>query len=249
MWLVYIAFALAALPLLVAPILIYFFVKLPTSDFWVDWDIDEGSMAKIASRAKEIAAQDLAPLGFEIVGGIQAATPKVDAYEVHCGHHNTIDRVSISTMFLKPLKQEKVFVEFHTNFEDGSLISTSNADLLDPSFVPRPGCHEFQFTEVDDMALLFRLHRVAVERYGTSKVAMSWKERVLAERRNAEENSVVQHQVACGRFKQDQDGILSPTLSGAFLMGWHAAFPLVQIRRAIRSNKRQQLYKRLPASV
>ncbi len=98
------------------------------------------------------------------------------------------------------------------------------------------------------MALLFRLHRVAVEHYGMSKAATLWSKQALAERRNAEERSVVQHQVASWRFKQSEDGIFSPTLPGAFLMAWLAVFPLAHIRRALRSKKRQQLYEKLPAA-
>ncbi len=249
MWFLYvIIIGLVVFQFLVAPLLAYWQIKLPAAEVWTEWDMEDGTKTKVAERAKKSIAGELAPLGFESVGAIKARTEAIDAYEVHCGHDNGTDRVSVATMYLKTLKQKKTFIEFVTDFSDGSQIATSNSDLPALVFISRPGCHGFRFPEIQDIALLFRMHQVGVERYGSATAKTPWRAQSLVDHRNAAETNVVQHQVACGRLKQNADGTMSPTLRGAFQMTWRAAIPFRQVRRAMHNHKRQQLRKNLPAS-
>ncbi|MBL4633038.1 MAG: hypothetical protein JKY56_04155 [Kofleriaceae bacterium] len=240
MWLLYIVAFFGALQFLVAPLLVYMNLKNPAEAPWTHWDLTGKTKPRLASQIKDTILAELAPLGFEIVGGLQGIAENIEMYEVHCGAVHDNDRASVATMIITSSNQEQRFVEFVTDFSGGSQITTSNVELPG-AFIPRPGCQNFHYPEIKDISLLYRLHKAAGEKYGSGAVSITGQSQTLPERRNAEEAEIVEHQIACKRLKRRRDGSVSPTLLGAFQMTWLMAFPIAQVRKAFRNRKLQNL--------
>ncbi len=110
-----------------------------------------------------------------------------------------------------------------------------------PQRLSRPGCQNFQYPEIKDVSLLYRLHKAAGEKYGSGAASIPGQNQTLPERRNTEEAEVVQHQIACRRLERRRDGTVSPTLLGAFQMTWLMAFPIAQVRKVFHNRKLQKL--------
>lgn len=146
---------------------------------------------------------------------------------IHVGKANKSDRLFASAWF-------------HDAFVDGTIIATGNSrnSLRWP---PRPGWLALRFTEIDDAAELYAVHRFRVTERSkvVVRVPMTRGDNPLAyEARDAAR--VHDHWVSCGYWQRLEDGSLRMTRKGATLSAWRGMFPWRELveRERVRETER-----------
>jgi len=117
------------------------------------------------------------------------------------------------------------YVEFATECADGSALDTNNSSvhIVLPQ---RPGKKLLQLPNVQDVSLLYRIHRAALEEFTAAKKGKLPRP---GEERSELAASMTKELVAAAAagymYLDEASDVYRPTWKGAFLMGWQVIWP------------------------
>lgn len=189
----------------------------------------------------------LEDVGFELAGHFCAlAEPEWP----RCRSSLLIDQQAGATAQLVAItadpRIEERYIEFETEFRDGSSIASNNSSIPPGSFVPPPDRTNFQFSDVGDALHLYRLHNAALAKFAERR------EKTVPTRDSAAEHLLrssrreFERQVRLGLMRRtEQTDIYAPTLSGAFRLCARNAFPVCQISKALVRRRMRRVERSL----
>jgi len=174
---------------------------------------------------------ELASLGFECTGFYDCGslTNETHSYLAHFCNPTTNDTASVTALTTPATCAS--YLEFSTNFENGTVLDTNtNAALpLTPS---NPEHRVFRFPKLHTAKNLYRIHRELIEKYaaGTWPQAEAHDQGIEGYVRMIE-NYGPRHE-RIGYMKLAEDGeSYQFTWKGAFSMTWHAFWPNAILRK------------------
>jgi len=117
------------------------------------------------------------------------------------------------------------YVEFATECADGSALDTNNSSVH-VVLPQRPGKRLLQLPNVEDVSLLYRIHRTAWEDFAPGKKGTLPRP---GEERSELAASMTKELVAAAAagymYLDEASDVYRPTWKGAFLMGWQVIWP------------------------
>ena len=141
-------------------------------------------------------------------------------------------------------KVQSRHVEFSTEFTDDTEICTNNSRVLS-AFAPVAYKRTFQFPNVSQPDLLYRLHLNAIREFAQApRKPLPAPEDLFDVVRRDLANEMA-GQIDTGfLYLDEQNGVYRPTFKGALLMTWKNCWPATTIRRASRRRAANALRAR-----
>jgi hypothetical protein len=141
-----------------------------------------------------------------------------------------------------------LYVEFSTEYENGTTVDTSNTHQ--PSVFIRPRWkHKKEIPQIKDVHLLYEIHRYLLSHYESDfsdrrkivypegKVATSLLDGIEQDFERQKQYGLVFRSV------EDGEAYYRPTWFGAFWMTWPLLFPVINLRRLARAWRNEALLK------
>ena len=213
---------------------------------------DASQLPRELAATFQFAGGQLQRLGFALVGYVAhrvAATQQTGhiALWSNAAMRDSAQIIAVRTP--DPLKpgtmRTTALVTYRTDFTDEKLIATTNTRT--PGVFPAdPDADSIVCAGIDDLELLYRVHRARVDRWGARRTATL--ERVgdavacLAD----EHKTMFERLSRFGYYELDPTGqTYRLTIKGGFLTVWRLLPPWRQIRRVLRRRKANQVLREL----
>ena len=218
--------ALAVIVYVGGPVLVRFTQKQPAHPELAPVEL-QGLPAQVSEffqrTAENLAAEGFTPAArlayaqrnVAFVVELHLNRPAGDAAAAIAAYERTTDAARLKTSY----------VEFATECADGSALDTNNSSvhIVLPQ---RPGKRLLQLPDVQDVSLLYKVHRAALEEFTAAK-----KGRLPApgEERSDLAASMIKELVAAAdagyMYLDETSDVYRPTWKGAFLMTWKSIWP------------------------
>ena len=239
--------AIAAFVYLVLPLAIYFTQKFRSS--FAVAPIDPAHFMPDAKSWFDQNQHRLETMGFEKVGFFRNTdtAPNVSTHFVMLSNRAAGDRATITmtTASVENGTSTTVYlVEFTTEFDDGSEISTNN-NGQPMAFIYDDTKRIFRLPEVFDPTLLYRVHGLMIADYAAQKTKQQPPVGGEVACLRANVRAEFERQVAAGLLRRgDEPDVYQATLTGAYRMMWAHLPPFRDSQMSARRKQAAELLKR-----
>jgi len=210
---------------------------------------DTFRLASNVTAFLESTSESLRQIGFDEVARLvlvgQANDMKTYLHVLRKSPEQDWAMVAVMIVEMNNVRREHKYTEFSTSFDDETEVGTNNSSEL-PGYECGPWKTLIQLPSCRDISFLYRVHRVALAKYGglsrprvipDSLIASFLSEEILRELHEQEERGYF--------FLDAMEGKYRPTFKGAFLMTWKLMWPLKPIREVLHSWRARKLLAEL----
>ena len=142
-------------------------------------------------------------------------------------------------------KQRVPYIEFVTDFTDGSDINTNNSSQ--PSVFPKlPNKETFSLPDIYDPYTLYFIHNNMVQRYGKDKIKILPQQEQYEFYLHKSNLDALEQREKIGYLYLDRkEDKYRPTLLGAYLMSWRIIWPINKIQLALMKKEAKVLVNQI----
>jgi hypothetical protein len=243
------------------PLLIRSKLRMAAKPKYIKFDLDDPAVPRDVSNYFNDVADDLEPIGFEIVEALTMPRPTVNvtSFFLLLVHRPNKDYALVSVMYGRSqgtnARGERTQVtrlaaaqtDFFSRFRDGTNVSTNNVEQVG-AYRRLPWNIVARFPMVEDTVQLYHLHQRLLETYDITSTKFLRVEEDFQGDAGAYLAHVMreqlEEQVNTGYFTYSkEDDVFVPTLKGAYLMTWRQLWPFKAIALARIRSRAQRLLR------
>ena len=213
---------------------------------------DASRLPRELAATFRVAGEQLQKLGFTLVGyvGHRLAATKASGNIAVWANPAARDSAQVITVQIpNPLRpgtmRTSALVTYRTDFTDGQIIATTNT--RSPGVFPAdPNADSIVCAGIDDLELLYRVHRARVERWGGRRTASLHRVGDAIACLADEHKTLFERLTRAGYYELDPTGqTYHMTIKGSFATTWRLLPPWRQVRMALRRRKANQILREL----